>query len=324
MVEYRSGTLNKIKDGQAVDVKHITNVLEDERTHEKFVKTLEANLEVAEARDTVRATAEQLAAEAHIPLIDKSGGDVPPSNHKIPMPLGVIPPAAEEVTPDLDTEDWMSQLREDEIFNADKGPAPRLHGLRRLAKPYILKEESKVNALIVVPRENVDGKPYTLKTCNGGGEVMSQSEQLGIHHFPMASVTFSITLQDGRTFSDSADAFYSNCEQLGLFPTAVASARAEARCLRKVLGIREHAAEELVDKDAGEELAPDEGSPIKPPQAKLIDKMLKSLDTNLKELLEEITTREVFSVEELTTGEARKALRLLNDKKKKKKKRSKK
>jgi hypothetical protein len=39
---------------------------------------------------------------------------------------------------------------------------------------------------------------------------------------------------------------------------------------------------------------------------------------SLKELLEEITTREVFSAEELTTGEARKALRLLNDHKKKK------
>lgn len=227
---------------------------------------------------------------------------------------------AEKVLPDLDTADWMSQLREDEVFNSAKGPAPRLHGLRRLAKPYILREESKVNALTIVPRQYV----RTLENTNGEGAVMSRHEEVGTHHFPMASVTFNITLLDGRTFSDSADAFYSNCEELGLFPTAVASARAEARCLRKVLGINEHAAEEIVDKDAAEELAPDDDSRIKPEQAKLIDKMLGQLEITLKDLLEQITTREVFSVEELTTGEARKALRLLNEHKKKAKKAKKK
>jgi len=226
----------------------------------------------------------------------------------------------DEVLPDLDTEDWMSKLTEDEIFNAEKGPAPRLRGLRRLAKPFIQREESKVNALIVVPRENV----RQLTTSNGGGDPMSISEVIGTHNFPMASVTFNITLVDGRTFSDSADAFYSNCSELGLFPTAVASARAEARCLRKVLGIAEHAAEELVDKDAGEELAPDDDSPVKPEQSKLIEKMLGQVETSLKELLEEITTREVFAVNELTTGEARIAIRKLNDIKKKRKRKAKK
>ncbi len=294
MVEHQSGTLNKIKEGGGEIVTDVGNT-----------------------------TAEELAALAHIPL-----DDIPPAvlgDEEIGTPMDgaiatLVNEILDEVVPDLDTENWMSKLREDEIFNADKGPAPRLHGLRRLAKPYILTEESKVNALIVVPRQNTDGDPYVLRTLNGDNDVMSQSEQLGTFHFPMASVTFNITLRDGRTFSDSADAFYSNCEQLGLFPTAVASARAEARCLRKVLGIREHAAEELVDKDAGEELAPDEGSPAKPEQTKLIDRMLKAQDITLKELLEAITTREVFSVEELTMGEARKALRLLNDKKKKKNK----
>lgn len=225
-----------------------------------------------------------------------------------------------EIEPDLDTEDWMGKLKEGEVFNSAKGPAPRLHGLRRLAKPFILKEESKVNQLIIVPREHIQ----ELTSKNGDDDVMSVHEEIATHNFPMASVTFNITLKDGRTFSDSADAFYSNCEELALFPTAVASARAEARCLRKVLGITAHAAEEIVDKDAGEELAPDDDSPIKAEQAKLIDKILTSLELSLKELLEGITTREVFSVEKLTTGEARKALRILNDLKKKAKKKGKK
>tara|TARA_R110002096_G_scaffold374382_1_gene568085 strand:- start:3131 stop:3952 length:822 start_codon:yes stop_codon:yes gene_type:complete len=225
-----------------------------------------------------------------------------------------------EIEPDLDTEDWMGKLNEGEVFNSAKGPAPRLHGLRRLAKPFILKEESKVNQLIIVPREHIQ----ELTSKNGDDDVMSVHEEIATHNFPMASVTFNITLKDGRTFSDSADAFYSNCEELALFPTAVASARAEARCLRKVLGITAHAAEEIVDKDAGEELAPDDDSPIKAEQAKLIDKILTGLELSLKELLEGITTREVFSVEKLTTGEARKALRILNDLKKKAKKKGKK
>lgn len=278
MVEHQLGMLSKLKDGEVIeDVQSIS------------LDTLPTS------------SADELAALAGIPIFPGGFG---------------MANDTEDIMPDLDIEDWMSQLREDEIFNSNKGPAPRLHGLRRLAKPFILEEESKVNALIIVPREYI----VVLKTLNGEGDIMSESDQIGTHNFPMASVTFSIRLHDGRQFSDSADAFYSNCEELGLFPTAVASARAEARCLRKVLGIREHAAEEIVEKDPGEELAPDDDSPIKPGQTKLIDKILKTLDMTLKDLLEDITTREIFSVEEFTTGEARKALRLLHDHKKKKNK----
>ena len=222
----------------------------------------------------------------------------------------------ETVLPNLDIEDWYTKLKEDEVFNSPEGPMPRLHGLRRLAKPYILKEESKVNYLVVVPRQHVK----TLRTFNSNGDLMSSNEELGQHNFPMASVTFNIQLKDGRTFSDSADAWYTNCDQLGNFPTAVASARAEARCLRKILGIKQLAAEEITTKDASEELAPDDDNPIKPEQAKLIQKLVEQMDIALKEVVDKITTREVYAIEDLTTGEARHALRVLNDFKKTKKK----
>jgi hypothetical protein len=222
----------------------------------------------------------------------------------------------EDVLPDLDTEDWMTKLTEDEVFNSKEGPCPRLHGLRRLAKPYVRSEESRVNHLVVVPRQVVKA----LHTYNGSGDVMSTQEELGVHNFPMASVTFLITDIYGRTFSDSADAYYSNCNELGHFPTAVASARAEARALRKLLGIKQHAAEEMVDKDAGEELAPNDDGPAKPEQVKLIDKIVSGLDEfSLKDLFGNITAREIYSVEELTVSEARKALQMLNDQKKKQK-----
>jgi hypothetical protein len=163
-----------------------------------------------------------------------------------------------------------------------------------------------------------------LEHHNGDGKLMSTNEVIRNENFPMASVTFYIELKDGRTFADSADAYYLSCNELGLFPTAVASARAEARALRKVLGIRQHAAEEITEKDAGEELAPDDNSPIKAEQAKLIERMLGQQEgTTLKEVLANVTTREVFTIEDLTTGEARKALRTLNDMKKKKPKKEK-
>jgi len=296
MVEHQSGMLSKIKDDDGEVV-------------------------------TTPITAEELAAEACMPLDDEEivqecADEVKEetASEEPTEPTDTPVVEEEDIAPDINCEDWMSKLSADEIFNSQKGPMPRLHGLRRLARPFILSEESKVNSLTVVPREYV----RELSNTNGEGAVMSVHEEVGHHHFPMASVTFNITLKDGRTFSDSADAFYSNCEELALFPTAVASARAEARCLRKVLGIREHAAEEIVEKDAAEELTPDDDSKIKSEQAKLIDKMLKSQDVTLKDLLENVTTREVFSVEELTTGEARKALRILNDLKKKAKRKGKK
>ncbi len=232
------------------------------------------------------------------------------------VPVEPTPPQAEPiVVPDLDTEDWYSKLKEDELFNGPEGPAPRLHGLRRLARQFIKSERSQVNALIVVPRQ----VKQTLEHKNGDGNLMSTNEVICNQNFPMASVTFYIELKDGRTFADSADAYYLSCNELGLFPTAVASARAEARALRKVLGIRQHAAEEITEKDAGEELAPDDNSPIKPEQIKLIERMLgQQADVTLKDVLTNVTTREVFTVEDLTTGEARKSLRTLNDMKKKK------
>jgi len=281
MVERQPGTLRDLKNGEHICITSIDETILDQPQTEEII-------EPHFAPDLIP----EMVAEIFDETIEQ----------------------AEEVIPDLDTEDWYVKLTPEEIFNVPgKGPAPLLCGLRRLAKPFIFREESRVNQLIVVPREYI----RTLRTTNSNGDVMSSNEEMARHHFPMASVTFFITLHDGRTFSDSADAYNSSCNKgFGLFPTAVASARAEARTLRKILNIKQHAAEEMTDRDAEEELTPDDTSPIKPEQAKLIEKMLQSLEITLQELLENTTTREIFAISELTTGEARQALRLLNDKKK--------
>jgi hypothetical protein len=94
------------------------------------------------------------------------------------------PPVAVEaaaVAPDLDTEDWYSKLREDELFNGPEGPAPRLHGLRRLARQFIKSERSQVNALIVVPRQ----VKQVLEHHNGDGQLMSTNEVIRNENFTM-------------------------------------------------------------------------------------------------------------------------------------------
>jgi len=223
---------------------------------------------------------------------------------------------SESGLPDMDTEDWLSKLNDDEVFNGPDGPAPRLHGLRRLAKPYIKREASRVNHLIVVPRQIT----RELRNYNSDKDLMSVHEEIGQHNYPMASVTFFIKDIKGRTFSDSADAFYSNCNELGLFPTAVASARAEARTLRKMLGIKQHSAEEISDKNASQELAPEDDSPAESVQVKLIQKMVVELGCNLAELFGQITTSEIDSIEELSIAQARKVINILNKIKKEQKK----
>ena len=322
MVEHQSGTLNELEGTKdpVVDIQH------------------EAGTAWKGARKALNLKVEQLAADAHVSLgmptvIVGDESSVGPQAEELPglakedlsflegqtLELGLSARTKMDIQdadnlPDLDTTDWMEELEENEVFNSDKnGALPRLHGLRRLAKPYITSEDSKVNALITVQREFV----RNLETRSGNGDVMSVSEVVGTHHVPMASVTFTIRLIDGRIFSDSADAFHYSCKELGLFPTAVASSRAEARCLRKVLNITQHAAEEIVDKDASEELTPDDDQKIGGAQVKMIEKIMKTLtDYELVDLLKEITTREIFSVDEMTTGEARKALKLLHDRKK--------
>lgn len=216
--------------------------------------------------------------------------------------------------PQFGISDWQDKLHKDEIFDGPNGPAPKLAGLRRLAKPLIQKEESRVDALIVVPKQIV----RELKTYDVEGNATTQ-EVLGLQHFPMAAVTFTITLKDGTVVSDSADAYYGSCQELGHHPAAVASARSESRCLRKILGIAQHAAEEITDKTAEQELAPDEDTPVKPTQIKLIEKMIADIGLSVKDLISSITAREIFVVKDLTVAEGRSAIKHLNLLKKKKK-----
>lgn len=220
-----------------------------------------------------------------------------------------------------DSVDWFEQLTDDEVVQgSDNKPHPLLAGLRRLAKPFIAAEDCRVNFVGVVPREiRRTLKRYGPK--EDGSEklvILGMEEVVGTDHLPFASVTFVVILNDGRRFVDSADAFLGNCDKLGNFPTAVASARAEGRVLRKVLGIAQHVAEEMTEKTASEELTSDEDNAIAPEQKKLIESLVNKVEgATLKLVFEKSTARDVTDLAELTGAEATAAIKMLNGMKKK-------
>jgi hypothetical protein len=255
-------------------------------------------------------------------MVNVKFGQVPEEQLENEIEIIIEDDVENEVTADFDADDWFSKLAKNEIITGEKGePLPTLAGLRRLAKPFIQSEHSVVNNISMVTKEIrrtlnqwVMGEDGETRTLAG------QQEVIGLDYYPYASVTFTIVDIYDRTWSDSADAYYGNCNDLGNYPTAVASARAEGRVLRKLLGIKEHVFEEISSKQAIEELTLEEDRPIAPEQKKVIETILKKVKATLKDLFGQITTRDVTSLDELTAAEAIKVIKLLNEKKKESKK----
>lgn len=217
---------------------------------------------------------------------------------------------------DAESEKWYDKLDPDEVVHSDGQVFPKLVGLRKLAKDLVYSEKVTINFVGMVEREvRRELKEYEFDE-NGNRRVVRSREEIGRDFLPYASVTYSVNLVDGRTFSDSADAYLGNCNELGNYPTAVATARAEGRTLRKVLGIKEHTFEELSDKTAAEELISGEDTPIANEQKKLLEKMLGKSDITLAQLLGNIDTS-LTNLDQMTSAQAKNALRYLNDQKKK-------
>ena len=122
--------------------------------------------------------------------------------------------------------DWlMKQFHKSELLidrENKKNAYPRVHGLRRLAQMYIGEIVSS--------------------TCN----LISASP-----HFCAASYTVTFHKHEGGdvTYSDAADVSEHNAdESFRIYPSALAVTRAEARTLRKALGLVTCSAEELGPK----------------------------------------------------------------------------
>ena len=188
--------------------------------------------------------------------------------------------------------DWQSQLTDDETGKDGRTEFVYLKGLRRLAK---LKG--------IVAEDHQFGNTIVLKRPDNG------------HEYPLVQMKYTVQFEDGTTYSDVADAHTYNVQGIfSAYPTAMAATRAEARALRKALGISMVSKEEL---GADQETIASMRNESTPAQEKVIKNLMKTRKvTNAMDVIKECSTRDdVFEIKELTFAEAKAAIKLLNKKK---------
>jgi len=187
--------------------------------------------------------------------------------------------------------DWTKELRDGEIGKDGGTEFVYLKGLRRLAKLKGIKSERHPFVNVVVLKKP-DGSEY-----------------------PFVQSSYEIEFKDGTTFSDVADAHTYNLDGIfRAYPSCMSANRAEARALRKALGINMVSKEELGGNDESVGAMSNE---ITSAQERVIKKLCKDKGIdNLMDALKLCTTREgVVDLSELTFIEAKAGIKALNKKK---------
>jgi hypothetical protein len=185
--------------------------------------------------------------------------------------------------------DWQSQLRDDEVGRDGNTEFVFIKGLRRLAKlKGIQWEDHTISPAIVLHRPD-----------NGA-------------EYPFVQVKYMVQFNDGTRFSDVADAHTYNVQGMfSAYPTAMAATRAEARALRKALGINLVAKEEL---GADAEGIAQQKNEITSAQERVIKNLMKTRKIkDESEVIGKVCSREnIFSVKDLTFQEAQSAIQMMN------------
>lgn len=165
-------------------------------------------------------------------------------------PSGVT---TDPTTPKYGSKEWsdyvLDQLQDDE--KDDKGH-PNVHGLRRLAEdllgPFLESGPVEVKA-------SLDGESSGRAYC---------VYQIVVYPFMVNSDQPAIG--DGlekRVYRATADSYRGNTDDVySVYPVAMAEVRAETRCLRRMLKLREVSSEELTSKNANETLAREETNKV--------------------------------------------------------------
>lgn len=186
--------------------------------------------------------------------------------------------------------DWQKQLKSDEVGKDGQTEFVYIKGLRRLAKLKGIRRERH-------PFINVT----VLKKPDNGVE------------YPFVQAAYEVEFMDGTIFSDVADAHTYNLEGVfSAYPTAMAAVRAEARALRKALGITLVAKEELgADPDKVASFR----NEITSAQKKVINTLMKTRGiSNQMEVIKNATTRVgLVDIAELSFEEAKVAVKWLNE-----------
>ena len=138
--------------------------------------------------------------------------------------------------------------------------------------------------------------------------------------YGIVQCVYYIQYQDGTEWVGAGDCSRLNSKDPYInYPTSVSESRAEARALRKSLGINILSFEELESESSGEsQLTPD--SKIDRQVVKALQTLCDRLKIDVVEIVENVVVTErkqsIFSLSDLTTLEGQKAMEYLNSKSK--------
>ncbi len=197
---------------------------------------------------------------------------------------------------------WEAQLEPHEKTFRQEGqeeiPVVLLAGLQRLARKAGVRHQGVV---IQTPSETMVQAIYTAT-------------------FPM-DIRLHLEVRDLITFVGAADCNIKNTKGVfATYPTAVAESRAEARCLRKALGISTLSSEEIGFR---ENIGSLQASPTGKADKQLvvaIEKLCESRGFDVARVLEKVIIDKaradsIFELSELTVTEAQAAMLWLNEQK---------
>jgi hypothetical protein len=185
--------------------------------------------------------------------------------------------------------DWEAELLEDEkgIHKESGKPVVYLRGLQRLAEVAGIKSSS----------------------C----QILTPSPK-------MVQAVYSVSFEDGTSWVGASDCSANNTDAPWLHhPTAVAESRAEARVLRKALGIRILSSEEI-GMQGFESVEANPGQSAADSVVRAIESLCKTKNVDIIQVIEEVIedperALKITELRHLTATEAQGALAYLNARK---------
>jgi hypothetical protein len=185
---------------------------------------------------------------------------------------------------------WESQLLSSEKGRDGDTEFVYIKGLRRLAKIKGIKKERHPFINVAILKRHDNGVEY-----------------------PFVQASYEVEFNDGSVFSDVADAHTYNLDGVfSAYPTAMAGNRAEARALRKALGISMVSKEELgADPEKVAAIKNEKTSA----QIRVIKNLMKSKGVqNQMDVIKAVCSRkDVFDIEEFSFEEAKAAIKYLSN-----------
>jgi len=127
---------------------------------------------------------------------------------------------------------------------------------------------------------------------------------------------YTTSFDDGTEWDGAADCGPANCQEPFInYPTAIAESRAEARSLRKALGIRMLSAEEIAFADSNLDASPDK--PVESSVVAAIERLcdergVEKVDVINKVVEDKSRANSIFELKQLTTAEGSAAMSYLN------------